>query len=126
MELFADGISLGKDNGQKNTATDFIIPANTKIIAVEAKNFHSPPGILGSLSNGLVTDSGWKCSSRVHPGWNHRDFDDRNWPAAVVVARHGDGPEGYIAGIDPTAKWIWTKRQRHIENCYCRLNLPLS
>lgn len=126
MELFADGISLGKDNGQKNTATDFIIPANTKIIAVEAKNFHFRPGILGSLSNGLVTDSGWKCSSRVHPGWNHRDFDDRNWPAAVVVARHGDGPEGYIAGIDPTAKWIWTIRQRHIDNCYCRLNLPLS
>ena len=127
MELFADGISLGKDNEQWNTATNFVIPGNTTIIAVAAKNSHRPPGILGSLSNGLVTNSSWKCNNRRDPGWNYRDFDDRNWTAAVEFARNGDGPEGYIAGIDPTAKWIRASRHRfggqRFGTCYCRINL---
>lgn len=122
MELFADGISLGKDNGGWRTATDFVIPGDTKIIAVEAKSSHYRPGILGSFSNGLVTNSNWKCSERSHLRWNSPDFDDSSWPAAWEVQRHGDGPGGYIAGIDRTAKWIWTFRQR-LGSCYCRLNL---
>ncbi|XP_020624694.1 uncharacterized protein LOC110062175 [Orbicella faveolata] len=122
MELFVDGISLGKDNGGWRTATDFVIPGNTKIIAVEAKSSHYHPGILGSFSNGLVTNSNWKCSERSHLRWNSPDFDDSSWPAAWEVQRHGDGPGGYIAGIDRTAKWIWTFRQR-LGSCYCRLNL---
>ena len=125
MELFADGISLGKDNGIWKTATDFVIPGNTKIIAVAAKNLRLRPGILGSFSNGLVTSSSWKCSRRFHPRWNLRDFDDRNWPAAEEIPKHyGDGPEGNIAGIDPTAKWIWSIKQGPpAKTCYCRVNL---
>ena len=122
MELFADGVSLGKDNDWWGTATDFVIPGNTKVIAVAAKNTHFPPGILGSFSNGLVTNSSWKCSEQLLQGWNSRDFDDRSWPAALEMKRHGDGPWGYIAGIDPSAKWIWTIRPR-FRSCYCRLNL---
>ena len=125
MELFADGKSLGKDNGMWRIATDFVIPGNTKVIAVAATNSRLPPGILGSSSNGLVTNSSWKCSEQVNHGWKSPDFDDHNWPPAKELKRHGDrptdGPGGYIAGIDPPAKWIWTKRSR---SCYCRLNLP--
>ena len=62
MELFADGISLGKDNQWWRTATDFVIPGNTEVIAVAATNSRFPPGILGSFSNGLVTNTSWKCS----------------------------------------------------------------
>ena len=127
MELFADGISLGKDNGRWKTATDFVIPGNTKIIAVAAKKLHhpSPPGILGSLSNGLVTSSRWKCSNRFYPEWNFRDFDDHNWSAAKEIPKHhGGGPPGgniHIAGIDQTAMWIWSRIQG--PDCYCRVNL---
>ena len=122
MELFADGISLGKDNQWWRTATDFVIPGNTKVIAVAATNSRFPPGILGSFSNGLVTNSSWKCSEHVNLGWNSQDFDDSNWSAALEIKRHGDGPGGYIAGIDPSAKWIWTINPR-FRSCYCRLNL---
>ena len=122
MELFADGISLGKDNGRWRIATDFVIPGNTKVIAVAATNSHLPPGILGSSSNGLVTNSSWKYIEQDNLGWNSLDFDDHNWPPALELKRHGDGSGGYMTGIDPSAKWIWTiKRSR---SCYCRLNLP--
>ena len=125
MELFADGTSLGKDNENWMTATDYVIPGNTKVIAVAAKSLHHHSGILGSFSNGLVTivtDASWKCSNCFHPGWNSRDFDDRNWPAAVEVEKHGDSFLGNIAGIDSSAKWIWTS-QRRLTYRYCRLNL---
>ena len=109
MELFADGISLGKDNEKWRIPTDFVIPGDNKIIAVAAQSFQFRSGILGSFSNGLVTNSSWKCSDRLHRGWNLRDFDDRNWPAAVEIPRHhSDGLEGNLAVIDPTAKRIWT------------------
>ena len=126
MELFADGISLGKDNGRWRTATDFVIPGNTKVIAVAATKLgFPPPGILGSSSNGLVTNSSWKCSEQVNLGWNSPDFDDRNWSPALEMKRHGDGPTdgpgGYITGIDPSAKWIWAIKR--VPSCYCRLNL---
>ena len=121
MELFADGISLGRDKDRRTT-TDFVIPGNTKIIAVAAMSFHSHSGIRGSFSNGLVTNSSWKCSGRFHLGWNIRGFDDRDWPAAVEFPSHkGDGLDGNIAGIDPTARWIWTMKQG--VRCYCRVNL---
>ena len=124
MELFADGISLGRDKDRRTT-TDFVIPGNTKIIAVAAKSFHLHLGIRGSFSNGLVTNSSWKCSDRFHHGWKLRGFNDRDWPAAVEIINHqGDGLEGNIAGIDPTAKWIWTiKHGVGIRSCYCRVNL---
>ena len=121
MELFADGISKGKTDDRGRTTTDFVIPSNTKIIAVKAKSFR--PGIRGSFSNGLVTNSSWKCSDRFNHGWNILGFDDGNWPAAVEIPQHhGDALEGNIAGIDPTAKWIWTKKQG-VDSCYCRVNL---
>ena len=72
------------------------------------------------LSNGLVTNSSWKCSDRLHRGWN---FDDRIWPAAAEIPRHhSDGLEGNLAVIDPTANWIWTTKQK-TPSCYCRVNL---
>ena len=81
MELFADGKSLGTDNGMWRIATDFVIPGNTKVIAVEATNLgFPPPGILGSSSNGLVTNSSWKCSEQLNLEWNSPDFDDHNRP----------------------------------------------
>ena len=126
MELFADGISLGKDNGRWRAATDFVIPGNTKVIAVEATNLgFPPPGILGSSSNGLVTNSSWKCSEHLNLEWNSPDFDDHNWSPAREMKRHDDrptdGPGGYITGIDPSAKWIWAIKR--VPSCYCRLNL---
>lgn len=109
MEIFADGASLGQDK-YWDAATDYVIPGNTRVISVAGNDTGYQFGILGSLSNGQVTDASWKCSSESYPGWNCPDFDDSNWPAAVEIAKNGDKPWGNITGIAPTAKWIWAAR----------------
>ncbi|XP_078353814.1 uncharacterized protein LOC144638494 [Oculina patagonica] len=121
MEMFADGLSLGKD-GYWPKATDYVIPGNTRVISVAGKDTGSQFGILGSFSNGLVTDASWKCINVFYSGWNFPDFNDSKWPAAVEVAQHGDRPWGNIAGIATTAKWIWTAGYND-DNVYCRLHL---
>ena len=108
--MFADGVSLGKDDYWR-LSTNYVMPGNTRVISVHGIDKGAAFGILGSFSNGLVTNASWRCDSVKYPGWNFPDFDDRSWPAAVEVASHGDMPWGIISGIASTAKWIWTARQ---------------
>ena len=123
MEMFADGRSLGKSNRDWIRATDFVIPGNTRVISVMAKARRFDHGILGSFSNGLVTNESWKCTKRWYLGWNSPHLDDRTWPAAVVLGKHGVSPWGNIAGISTAAKWIWTAGPG-FSTIFCRLNLP--
>ena len=120
MEMFADGVSLGRDNDW-SSSTEYVIPGNTRVISVAGVDKGQVFGILGSLSNGMVTNASWQCNSAEYSGWKSPDFDDSNWPAAVEVANHGDWPWYNIAGIDSTAKWIWTAGDT--DNVYCRLRL---
>ena len=119
LEIFADGRSLGEDKHWP-VASSYLIPGDTRVISVLGKDFGSQYGILGSFSNGLVTNESWKCSSTLYPGWNSPDFDDGHWPHAVVVGKHGDKPWGVIPGIELTAKWIWAAGNP--DDVYCRLD----
>ena len=121
MEMFADGVSLKTDNDWRSS-TEYVIPGNTRVISVAGVDKGQVFGILGSLSNGMVTNASWKCNTAEYSGWKSPDFDDSNWPAAVEVAKHGDSPWGKRAGIASTAKWIWTAGEP--DNVYCRLRLP--
>ncbi|XP_027051058.1 uncharacterized protein LOC113678376 [Pocillopora damicornis] len=85
-------------------------------------------GILGSLSNGLVTNSGWKCSDGPFPGckWMTQDFDDRMWPTAKEIVFHGPHWPTSVPGIVQGAKWIWSATgSGHLPQpiAYCRLNM---
>ena len=121
MEIFADGQSLGTDSNWRNPTT-YLVPGNTRVLSVAGKELgQKNSAILGSTSNGLVTNETWKCSSVLSPGWNSPDFDDRDWPFAQVIANHGDLPWRKIRGIVETAKWIWAKNYKH--TVYCRLKL---
>ena len=118
--MFADGQSLGKDNNWGNPTT-YLVPGNTRVLSVAGQDVGGNFGILGSTSNGLVTDESWKCSSFLYPGWNSPDFDDLGWHSAKVIANHGDNPWHTINGIATAAKWIWANNRSKI--VYCRLNL---
>ena len=128
--VFADECSLVLDNATYNkrtVATKIIIPSGTKVVAIYAKDIHGgDAGILGSFSNGQVTDATWKCHSFPVPSeWASADFDDSSWPAAVEHADHGSAPwNRKIQNITDDAKWIWTKdnKQRGSE-VYCRVRL---
>ena len=121
MEMFADGQSLGTDNNWGNPTT-YLVPGNTRVLSVAGKDHGGGHfGILGSTSNGQVTNETWKCSSVLSSGWNSPDFDDQDWPFARVIAKHGAGPWGTIHGIAETAKWIWANNNN--DTVYCRLTL---
>ena len=120
MEMFADGVSLGKNDNWRSP-TQHVIPGNARVISVKGIDKGHFFGILGSFSNGMVTDESWKCDTVKYPKWHSPDFDDSNWPAAVEVSKHGDAPLGKITGIASTAKWIWTAGQP--DNVYWRLRL---
>jgi hypothetical protein len=116
MELFADGVQIGKDNGKWFMSKIYKIPTTTKVVAIHGHNGGGPAGIIGSFSTGLVTDASWRCSNKFVSEWTSPDFDDSKWPAAVVfqmgtVIR---GPK-----IASEAKWIWTSTHRDWD-VYCR------
>ena len=117
MEIFADGQSLGTDSDWSNPTT-YLVPGNTRVLSVAGENTEGAfRGILGSTSNGEMTNETWKCSSVLSPGWNSPDFDDQDWPFARVE----DHPWGTIHGIAETAKWIWANNNE--DTVYCRLKL---
>ena len=123
MEMFADGKNLGKHIGRRPKI--FNVPGNTRVISVKAETSGHHRGILGSFSNGLVTNARWKCSDVRNPGsrWNTPDFDDKKWLAAEEIAKRGDPRWKKPPGIAPTAKWIWSA-SKEFDIIYCRLNLP--
>ena len=121
MEIFADGQSLGTDNNFQ-LATNYSVPGNTRVLSVAGENIGGIYlGILGSTSNGQVTNETWKCSSVLYPRWNSPNFDDQSWPLAKVIANHGDSPWGKFNGIAVAAKWIWGDINSN--TAYCRLTL---
>ena len=121
MEMFADGQSLGTDSNWENPTT-YHVPGHTRVLSVAGEDYGGGHlGILGSTSNGLVTNETWKCSSVLYPGWTSPAFDDQNWPLAKVIANHGDSPWNTIKGIAMTAKWIWENTNSN--TAYCRLTL---
>ena len=104
------------------------ITPKTEILTVRCKNFNSKPWILASLSNGMYTDTRWKCfsfprekniSSRT-VGRPH--FNDSHWAQAVAgFSNRGESPWGKALGIKDEARWISTGEDN--PRLLCRRNL---
>ena len=121
MEMFADGQSLGMNSNWGNPTT-YLVPGNTRVLSVAGKDYGGRYlAILGSTSNGQVTNETWKCSSVLYPRWNFPDFDDQDWHSANIIVDHGDNPWNTINGIATAAKWIWANNKS--DTAYCRQNL---
>ncbi|MFI1398759.1 alpha-L-rhamnosidase [Streptomyces sp. NPDC020681] len=76
------------------------------VLAVTATNASTgPAGLLGILelttaggSRTWVTDASWKAADKEPSAdWRSTDFDDREWPAAKVLAKWGAGPWGKVS-----------------------------
>ena len=67
-------------------------------------------GFLGVFSNGVATDSSWKCKEiliRPDDGWKQTNFSDSTWSHAYI--RHdnsGTGGFGRVPGISRNVHWI--------------------
>lgn len=116
------------DNANNNwrVATKIIIPSGTKVVALHAEGYGVVAGILGSFSNGQVSDATWKCHSPPVPNdWASAGFNDSSWPAAVQHGGQGSYPWNIkIQNIADDAKWIWTSdNKQQSSKVYCRVKL---
>ena len=101
MKLFADGVQLGSSNDNWEEATEFAIPADTRVLTIECEDVGAPGGIIASGDNGLTTDSSWTCGTT--------GTDAASWSPAYEIGALGVAPWGtrVSAGISAEAKWIW-------------------
>jgi len=111
LTVFADERLVGYNGGTWNAARWFSFPSKTKVITVFVYNGPNGfGGFLGVFSNGLVTDSSWKCKESVikpHDGWKQTNFTDKSWPNAFV--RHDNSglqSSTRVTGIPKDVHWI--------------------
>lgn len=99
------------------------------LLIPKASNDGSPwlGSIVASLSNGMVTDKQWKCTTQYEHGWNMPTFDEYGWIAAIEHETNSHSepviPYGQKMDIVEGAKFIWTEDQYQDKNIYCRRRL---
>ena len=128
MEVYIDG-KWEVTSNKIREASFFTLHPGARVLAVRCLNRHGEAGILGSLDNGLVTDSRWKCigrnkHNRSRKGWTRVLFDDSNWPQAVAYFPNRKWTWwGKISNISDEATWIWTADRGKHQEAYCRRRL---
>ena len=122
--IYGDGVKLGEASGAWERATAIGVPAATRVISLRGEcDTNENCGIIGSLSNGAVTDSSWKCNTEGPTGWKNVQFSDSRWPAAEKHVINRTSCSGAVVGVHGQASWIWTKDAEFDERVYCRLRL---
>ena len=124
LAVFADGRLVGYNGGTWNAARWLSFPSETKVITVFVYNGPNGfGGFLGVFSNGVVTDSSWKCNeSSITPddGWQQTNFSDNTWPSAFV--RHdnsGRRISTHVIGIPNYVHWI-SAENHYVTRFICR------
>ena len=119
---------LQPEHSTKNVSANYTVTPGNEILALRCRNFNSKPWILGSFSNGMITDPRWKCFSfpkdehfNGNP-WTNPEFNDNHWAQAVAgFSNRGESPVGKVLGINDDALWISTAEDN--PRLFCRRNL---
>ena len=115
LTVFADGCLVGHNGGSSVDAKWFSFSSKTKVIAVSVTNIPSGEigGFLGIFSNGVVTDSSWKCNGTQGPvnGWEQTNFADDLWPSAFMRFNNSVTK---VYGIPPHVRWITDSPTNHL------------
>ena len=116
-------------NNPANVSSNYSLDPGTQVVAVRCRNYRSKPWIMGSVSNGLVTDTRWKCLSLPSEEmmtsliWASPDFDDSHWAQAVAnVSNREESPWEKVPGISGDARWISTADEDK-SKLFCRRRL---
>ncbi|XP_031572572.1 uncharacterized protein LOC116306633 isoform X2 [Actinia tenebrosa] len=131
LRVFVDGQQIGLESQGYGTVTKYVIPPNSNVIGLRCRiGATKNGGILGSFSNGLITNSSWRCSAVAEQGWNVAGFDDSSWDHATMhsINSHHNGslsmPRGPVFDIADGAAWIWTANKSiDISTVYCRFQI---
>merc|ERR1712032_1699064 len=65
MKVYFDGELQEQDDAMADwrKTSELMIPAGTRVVAIECEDVGAQEGILASIGDDLVTDSGWLCST---------------------------------------------------------------
>ncbi|KAJ7365433.1 hypothetical protein OS493_005540 [Desmophyllum pertusum] len=128
LSFFLNGKQFGR-NDQTNITSTYSLKPGTEVLAVRCRNYRHKPWILGSVSNGLVTDTRWKCTSlqehlkKNNLFWRNPYFDDSQWAQAIAKFSNQEAnPWGKVLGIRDEALWISTADENHTR-LFCRRRL---
>ena len=126
-KIYIDGGYVGGTSRSTEIWTADSISDSAQVIAVECENTgQNAAGLIASFSNGLTTDSTWRCTGDSFTGWQSVTFDDQRW-LSPYVAQNNSGrtvrwPEDPNFPAD--AKWIWKRAYEGLietpGNSYCR------
>jgi hypothetical protein len=127
MKVYFDGVLQPETAGMGHWehTSYLIIPANTRVLAIECKNLVAQEGILASTTTGLKTDSSWLCSKIQVGGWYLPNFNTTNeidFASPNREGTNGVAPWGARPGILAQAEWIWPAGASTNE-AYCRIEL---
>ena len=133
MSAYVDGDFVTLMNSRKPVkdidcepqAINFAIPNSTRVVAIAATG--KGASIIGSFSDGVVTDSKWKCSTKNESKWALPEFDDEHWEEAEETSPQKEGTKG-ITEISSKAKWIRITADDSTQNkiMYCRLSRKIG
>lgn len=103
------------------------IDSGIQVLAVSCHSNKTKPWIMGSVSNGMVTDDRWKCFSQEKEGFDNMNwvtslFDDTHWAQAVANYSNTHSPWGKVPDISNNAFWISTA-DKDDSKLFCRRRL---
>ena len=110
-EVFLDGVKQTVPETLWNKQVEIPVKSQPRLIAIQAYNAINPnirvnlAGLLASMTDTdgedlILTNDTWRCSNELESGWEtveFREYSD-NWSNAVVIANHGKGVWGRVAG----------------------------
>ncbi|XP_031574613.1 uncharacterized protein LOC116308348 isoform X2 [Actinia tenebrosa] len=115
--VYGNGQYMGNDNDRWNVIKSYMFGTDIEVVAILVKNTGGPSGLMATFSNGIRTDSSWKCTTTTYKNWHTTNFDDSSWPHAVEHALNGytvrDIPRDvrWIGVRDPNAKQFYCRRR---------------
>ena len=125
---FGDYKTRTQNSTWENNVVNVTVKSKTSHLAVRCRNYHQKPWLIGSVSNGLVTDTRWKCiglkrgESAQILFWR-KTADVSHWPQAFANhTKREDSLWGKISGISEDALWISTVEEDHVR-LFCRRKL---
>jgi hypothetical protein len=139
--LSADNVSKVYVNGVVVCASSnwqaakvFTVPLQhgANVVAIRGTDAGGVAGLLADLSwdgSTAVTDTGWKVSPTLIPGWESVGFDDSSWSFATSYGVYGVAPWlTRVVGFSTssTAQWIWTDNNTDDDSAYLRYNITLG
>ena len=126
--VYVDG-EMAATTTQALVTAHLTVSNDACVIAVEVRNtFGVNKGFVASGSNGVLTDSSWRCTSYEDEGWSRRNHDDIHWYRAHEhYLNDATSPRmATIDGISPQAHYIWSAETADPEVSFCRLDLCTS